>query len=643
MDPMTFRYLAILVLVLSSLNLSAQSSKKDFVGKFERIVIDHVDSKGLKEEIINQLVDEKTQKARILKDRSAKALEKLNSGDRVRVKGNLRQQTQALEEVEVESVELLQSEALLAPANVVNRRVLNTLVHFQDADAFISEANARTVLRNNKSFFNDTTHGKVQMLYDEVGGEIEIRQVRIDALRADACSPHDWRTKAVSALQAQGVTTSSYNHIVLFLAPNSCTWAGLGTLGALRGTGPYTSWVKSESGTSPRVTAHELGHNLGLHHASTDANNDRVVDSEYADASSFMGLNFRAPNGLHSINLANFEEKTSGVRLATSSETAYQISALDLNPQLAQHAQVVRVVRDPSINNNFYFLSYRRRVGTDSNLSTTYTDGVSIHSATGTRSLYITTLKPGQTFSDQFGVVIQMMDISQDTNSINVFISQGNNVVCNHLQPTLATASAVTMGVEASQNVSLSVTNNDSSFCDSSTFDLSARSSNSALVAQLSSSTLTLAPGETRSVSVALRSGTTLGSFSVALAAQSRTSQQRVERNVRVDVVDGTPSVPANLSFSTRGKNLSLNWSASSSIVGIAAYEVRARIGTSIRVLGTTSSTSLGISVPSETTAYSVIAISTSGQRSQASAEAIYTVDSTTSDGGGTTKGGRKK
>jgi hypothetical protein len=39
----------------------------------------------------------------------------------------------------------------------------------------------------------------------------------------------------------------------------------------------------------PAVQAHELGHSLGMNHASTDSNNDGRVDVEYADLSDPLG------------------------------------------------------------------------------------------------------------------------------------------------------------------------------------------------------------------------------------------------------------------------------------------------------------------------------------------------------------------
>ena len=50
-----------------------------------------------------------------------------------------------------------------------------------------------------------------------------------------------------------------------------CTWDGLGTIGCDLLT--CASWVTAYSGD---LISHELGHNLGLNHASTDTNNDGV-------------------------------------------------------------------------------------------------------------------------------------------------------------------------------------------------------------------------------------------------------------------------------------------------------------------------------------------------------------------------------
>ncbi len=56
-----------------------------------------------------------------------------------------------------------------------------------------------------------------------------------------------------------------------------CDWNGIATIGCDRST--CGAWVMGPIGD---IISHELGHNVGFNHASTDVNNDGVRDIEYA-------------------------------------------------------------------------------------------------------------------------------------------------------------------------------------------------------------------------------------------------------------------------------------------------------------------------------------------------------------------------
>ncbi len=65
-----------------------------------------------------------------------------------------------------------------------------------------------------------------------------------------------------------------------------CAWAGYANVGC--GT---TCWafVLDPLSILHGVMVHELGHNFTFGHASTDPNNDGVIDVEYGDLSDMMG------------------------------------------------------------------------------------------------------------------------------------------------------------------------------------------------------------------------------------------------------------------------------------------------------------------------------------------------------------------
>ena len=75
-----------------------------------------------------------------------------------------------------------------------------------------------------------------------------------------ACNYPTWASLAKTAAAVNGFNAANYDHVIyLFPAQSSCGWAGLAYMPG------KDSWVNGE--LSVRVTAHELGHNLGLNHA----------------------------------------------------------------------------------------------------------------------------------------------------------------------------------------------------------------------------------------------------------------------------------------------------------------------------------------------------------------------------------------
>jgi hypothetical protein len=78
------------------------------------------------------------------------------------------------------------------------------------------------------------------------------------------CDVDEWARQAkAAAAAADGFSSTGYQHIVYaFPSQSSCNgWAGLGELPGRQ------SWMNGNIST--RVVTHELGHNMGLHHASS--------------------------------------------------------------------------------------------------------------------------------------------------------------------------------------------------------------------------------------------------------------------------------------------------------------------------------------------------------------------------------------
>jgi hypothetical protein len=104
---------------------------------------------------------------------------------------------------------------------------------------------------------------------------------------AGGCPYLNWGTAARQAAAADGFRVQDYQHVMyVFPAQSSCGWAGLAYMPGV------ASWINGD--LAVRVTAHELGHNLGLNHAgSYDCGDATIADSctvsEYGDPYDVMG------------------------------------------------------------------------------------------------------------------------------------------------------------------------------------------------------------------------------------------------------------------------------------------------------------------------------------------------------------------
>eukprot|EP00041_Stephanoeca_diplocostata_P005620 m.65069 g.65069 ORF g.65069 m.65069 type:complete len:919 (+) comp15908_c0_seq5:148-2904(+) len=103
------------------------------------------------------------------------------------------------------------------------------------------------------------------------------------------CSMRNLTNNALVVMQAMRPADTawwtSFDHVVFYIPRqiSGCSWAGLGQIGCRVSC---RLWMRSSgSGT----LAHELMHNLGMNHASTDRNNDNVIDQEYGDRSDIVG------------------------------------------------------------------------------------------------------------------------------------------------------------------------------------------------------------------------------------------------------------------------------------------------------------------------------------------------------------------
>ncbi len=190
------------------------------------------------------------------------------------------------------------------------------------------------------------------------------------------CDYSTWGSSARTAAQNAGVNLSNYDHVVhYFPKAASCAFSGVGQM-----PGKYT-WI---NGSGSQTMAHELGHNFGVHHASSYRCLDGSVpvaigasctQSEYGDPFDVMGSGYRHMNGYQKQKLGYLE--TTNLQTVTAPGT-FAIAPLE---QKATGLQVLRT-QIPGTN-RWYYVEYRQPFGFDSFSTTSpVVNGILIHGVT---------------------------------------------------------------------------------------------------------------------------------------------------------------------------------------------------------------------------------------------------------------------
>lgn len=199
----------------------------------------------------------------------------------------------------------------------------------------------------------------------------------------DGCSQDAWSKEADEIIKEKyDVDWSLYNHrIYIFDKRYSCGWAGLAYLGCIReqGGGRCPVWMNTHAAG---VILHEIGHNLGFHHAMKG-------NQEYGDHSDPMGSGWETFfNVAHTDQLGWFDGFEGAVLDIESLEG--KNTTVEIHPITADNDGKLKAIRYNykkipfSSNKDTYYFGLRTGEGLDEKIGkahgrTKYLDHLNVH------------------------------------------------------------------------------------------------------------------------------------------------------------------------------------------------------------------------------------------------------------------------
>jgi hypothetical protein len=246
------------------------------------------------------------------------------------------------------------------------------------------------------------------------------------------CDIDAWSAEARAVAMAAGADLSGYDHILyVFPRRSGCGWTGQGEMPG------DESWINGD--IAVRVVAHELGHNLGVHHASSlrcwDSAGTRVAisgncsRSEYGDPFDVMGTGSRRSSGWRLQQL--------GFLRPWNLQTASAGGSYTVTSTISQSGGT-QLLRVPRIGTNeWYYVDFRTSGGVFDNysLSDPVVKGVGVRlnpdpsvvtqsklldaTPTSSRGFNDASLPVGSTFSDG-RISVTTTAISGATATVNV-------------------------------------------------------------------------------------------------------------------------------------------------------------------------------------------------------------------------------
>jgi M6 family metalloprotease-like protein len=424
-----------------------------------------------------------------------------------------------------------------------------------------------TTDRSVSDFWQQASDGQtwIDPANTQVVGPIELNSdFNTNSTGGSYCDYYGLADAAIKAVDSQ-VNFKNFTRVLFVMPANgACSWAGVANVGCRTmsspGDGSFTAssaWQKSGTmGTREKgvqLTTHEMGHNLGLSHASSRDFGAEALGavgatgtlSEYGDPTSSMGSwNFGFYAASHAANQLRWLGLGSNYATVESGGT-YTIQNYEGRPAGVKALKV----RRGSGNEAWLWIESRQNTGLYSSaLNSSLFTGALIHyqdSTTGGRSHLLdftpattsfgdAALQLGQTWTDPYSnVSVTVTGVTPA--ALTVAVNYGA-VPCVAAAPTVTaspTGTATEYGSSATFNIS--VKNNDSGSCASQAVSLGATAP-SGWSKAFGTGSFNLAPGQSASTTLTLGvpAPYALGTYEIAASASDRSGSATAKQNVTV-------------------------------------------------------------------------------------------------------------
>lgn len=351
------------------------------------------------------------------------------NGAKVRVRGTMSGRT-----LTVGSNKADAAVQTVAAASTGTKKLAILLLKFADTDPEpYTAAQAQQVIFTNANsvanYFAEESYGLMTVTGD-VYGYYTI------SVNTSACDYTDVGNKARAAATAAGVDLNQYTQIQYVQNSLPCGWSGLAYVPG------RDSWLNQAMNL--RVSAHELSHNYGVHHASTmscaeggvrvaiSSSSANCTSNEYGDPFSIMGS--ASTRHTHNQQLASMGWITgSNLQTITTAGNYTVGNAEDVN------ASAPRGVRISRGNGTWFYLELRQPFGTQfdnfgasdpavtgvtirlSNDWTTIVQSQLLDTTPATSSFGDAPLQPGASFYDPLsGVTVTTLSVTGGVATVNV-------------------------------------------------------------------------------------------------------------------------------------------------------------------------------------------------------------------------------